>query len=140
MAAISYKIFADRSKFEEVLRFVQPIAVGIVAYATYSFATRFLKSRVSTMLAIGSLIATLILQSAYAFPLLILLGGIVSSALETPPQESALRVRLFANVNPNKVAYFIGILLFFAVLGAIINQTSPFSLAIRLFGNFYQPG
>src|SRR5579864_5656394 len=45
IAAISYKMFADRSKFAEVLRFVQPIAVGIVAYATYTFASKFLKSR-----------------------------------------------------------------------------------------------
>src|ERR1700744_4822127 len=64
IAAISYKIIADRSKFAEVLRFVQPMAVGIVAYATYTFATKFLKTRVSTMLAAGSLIATLILQNA----------------------------------------------------------------------------
>jgi len=140
LAAISYRMFAGKTKFTEVLRFVQPIAVGIVAYATYTFANRFLKTKVSTMLAIGSLIATLILQNAYAFPILILLGGIVSSALETPPQESELRVKLFANVNPNKVTYFIGILLFFAALGAIINQTSPFSLPIRLFENFYRNG
>jgi len=140
IAAITYKIFADRSKFAEVLRFVQPIAVGIVAYATYTFAHKFLKSRVSAMLAIGSLIATLILQNAYAFPLLILLGGIISSALETQPQESELRVKLFSNVNPKKVTYFIGILLFFAALGAIVNQTSPFSLPIRLFENFYRNG
>src|ERR1700742_3923814 len=52
MAAISYKMFANKAKFTEILRFVQPIAVGIVAYATYSFATRFLKTRVSTMLSI----------------------------------------------------------------------------------------
>ena len=140
IAAISYRMFAERSKFAEVLRFVQPIAVGIVAYATYSFACRFLKSRISTMLAIGSLIATLILQNAYAFPLLILLGGIISSALETQPKENELRVNLFSNVNPKKVTYFIGILLFFAVLGAIINRTSPFSLPIRLFENFYRNG
>ncbi|HZY40347.1 MAG TPA: chromate efflux transporter [Mucilaginibacter sp.] len=140
LAAISYRQFAGRTKFAEVLRFVQPVAVGIVAYATYTFANRFLKSRVSAMLAIGSLVATLILQSAYAFPLLILLGGIISSALETPPQETALRVKLFANVNPNKVGYFIGILLFFAALGAVVNQTSPFSLPIRLFENFYRNG
>ena len=83
MAAISYKMFADRSKFLfPVLRFVQPIAVGIVAYATYTFARRFLKSRVSMMLAI-TLIGTLILQNAYAFPILIMMGGIISSALET---------------------------------------------------------
>jgi chromate transporter len=140
MAAISYKMFADRSKFTEILRFVQPIAIGIVAYATYTFAHKFLKTRISTMLAIGSLIVTLILQNAYAFPLLIMLGGIISSALETPSQESELRIKLFANVNPNKVTYFIGILLFFAALGAIVNQTSPFSLPIRLFENFYRNG
>ncbi len=140
IAAVSYKLIEDRSKFAEVLRFVQPIAVGIVAYATYSFANKFLKTRVSTMLAVGSLIATLILQNAYAFPLLILLGGIVSSALETQPQENELRVKLFANVNRNKVTYFIGILLFFAALGALVNQTSPFSLPIRLFENFYRNG
>ena len=140
IAAISYKIIADRSKFAEILRFVQPIAVGIVAYATYTFADKFLKSRVTTMLAIGSLIATLILQNAYAFPLLIMMGGIISSALETQPQENELRVRLFSNVNPRKVTYFIGILLLFAALGAVVNQTSPFSLPIRLFENFYRNG
>ncbi|WP_259067653.1 chromate efflux transporter [Mucilaginibacter sp. X4EP1] len=140
LAAISYKMFADRAKFAEILRFVQPIAVGIVAYATYSFAGKFLKTRVSAMLAVGALIATLILQNAYAFPLLVLLGGIISSALETQPQENELRVKLFSNVNPNKVAYFIGILLFFAALGALVNQTSPFSLPIRLFENFYRNG
>src|ERR1700744_6573203 len=62
IAAVSYKLIEDRSKFAEVLRFVQPIAVGIVAYATYTFANKFLKTRVTTLLAIGSLIATLILQ------------------------------------------------------------------------------
>src|ERR1700742_4831026 len=35
MAAISYKMFLTHSRFTEVLRYVQPIAVGIVAYATY---------------------------------------------------------------------------------------------------------
>jgi len=68
------------------------------------------------------------------------LGGIVSSALETQPHEDELRVKLFANVNPNKVMYFVGVLLAFAALGAIINQTSPFSLPIRLFENFYRNG
>jgi chromate transporter len=140
VAAISYKMWLTHSKFTEILRFVQPMAVGIVAYAAYTFANKFIKTKVSTALAIGSLIATLILRNAYAFPILILLGGIISSALETPPQESELRVSLFANVNPKKVAYFISILLAFAGLGAIINQTSPFSLPIRLFENFYRNG
>lgn len=140
VAAISYSMFASHEKVAGVLRYMQPMAIGIVAYATYSFAQRFLKTRTSTMLAAGSMIATLILQSPYAFPILILIGGIISSALEAPPQESELRVKLFSKVNPNKVAYFIGILLAFAALGAVINRTSPFSLPIRLFENFYRNG
>src|ERR1700748_2508222 len=55
MAGVSYSMLANKAKFTEILRFVQPIAVGIVAYATYSFANRFLKTRVSAMLSIGSL-------------------------------------------------------------------------------------
>jgi len=33
-AAISYKMFATNGRLEGILRFIQPIAVGIVAYAT----------------------------------------------------------------------------------------------------------
>lgn len=140
LAAISFKMFVSREKFVEVLRFIQPMAIGIVAYATYTFAYKFIKTRVSSMLAIGSLITTLILQNPYAFPILIMLGGIISSAMETQPHENEIRVSLFANVNPKKLGYFIGILLFFAALGALINRTSPFSLPIRLFENFYRNG
>ncbi|MGV8879276.1 MAG: chromate efflux transporter [Sphingobacteriaceae bacterium] len=140
LAAIGYKIFVEKGQFIHVLRFVQPIAVGIVAYAAYSFTRKFINSKISLFLAIGSVIASLILKTAYAFPLLILLGGMISSALETQPEENELRVNLFSSVNPKKVAYFLGVLLFFAALGALINQTSPFSLPIRLFENFYRNG
>jgi len=139
-AAISYSMFSNHEKVASILRFMQPMAIGIVAYGTFSFAQRFLTTRTGQMLAVGSMVATLILQSPYAFPILILIGGIISSALETQPQENELRVKLFANVNPNKVAYFIGILLAFAALGALINRSSPFSLPIRLFENFYRNG
>jgi chromate transporter len=139
-AAISYSFLGQKEKFANVLEFIQPIAVGIVASAAYLLAKSILKTPTSIWLAISSLIATLILRNAYVFPLLILLGGIISSALETPLEESELRFRLFSNVNPKKISYFIGILLFFAALGAIINRTSPFSLPIRLFENFYRNG
>jgi chromate transporter len=140
IAAISYKTFAASGKVDAILRFIQPAAVGIVAYAAVAFAQKFLGSSVSKYLAIGSFVATLILKNPYAFPILILLGGIFSSAFETQPTEDALRVKLFSNVNPKKVAYFIGIMLFFAALGALINRTSPFSLPVRLFENFYRNG
>jgi chromate transporter len=138
--AVSYNLLDRYGKFEHVLQFVQPIAVGIVAYAAYAFARRVLTNATAVWMAAVALLVTMILKNAYVFPLLILLGGILSSALETPDEENQLKQKLFSNLNRNKVLYFLGVLLVFAALGAIINRTSPFSLPIRLFENFYRNG
>lgn len=139
-AAIMLSFLDDQNKFIQIMRYVQPIAVGIVGYAAYILAKSVLKSEISIWLAATAVIVTLILRNAYVFPILILLGGIISSALETTQEENQLRVKLFSNINTRKIAYYLGILLLFATLGAIINQTSPFSLPIRLFENFYRNG
>ena len=140
LAVLSYTLLGQKEKFDTILEFIQPIAVGIVGYAAFSFGRTILKSSTSIWLAAGSLFATLLLRNAYAFPILILIGGIVSSTVETVIEENNLRFKLFSNINPRKIAYFLGILLFFASLGALVNRTSPFSLPIRLFENFYRNG
>jgi chromate transporter len=139
-AAISYARFDQKQKFAEILEYIQPVALGIVAYGGYILARRVLTSQVSIFLAVAAAISTLVLRNAYVFPLAILIGGMVSSALETPKEESEIRVKLFSNINRQKLIYFLGLLLLFALLGAIINRTSPFSLPIRLFENFYRNG
>lgn len=140
LAAIFYSKVDDQHKYEQISAIIQPIAVGIVAFAAYKLGRAILKTPTALWLACASLTATLILRNAYIFPVLILCGGILSSALESQKEEAELRVRLFANINTKKVGYFIGVLLLFAALGAIINRTSPFSLPIRLFENFYRNG
>jgi chromate transporter len=140
LAVLSYTFLEQKDKFDQVLEFIQPIALGVVAYAAFSLAKSILKSKTAIWLALASLIATMILRNAYAFPILILLGGIVSSIIETASEENKLRFKLFKNINRRKIIYFIGVLLFFAALGALINRTSPFSLPIRLFENFYRNG
>jgi chromate transporter len=140
LVAISYTALGEKERFEHILGYIQPIAVGIVGFAAFKFGRAILKSNTAYWLAGSSLLATLILRNAYAFPILILIGGIISSAIDTPLEETEIRSRLFSNINPKKIAYFIGVLLFFAGLGAIINRTSPFSLPIRLFENFYRNG
>lgn len=140
LAVLSYTLLGQKEKFDQILKYIQPIAVGIVAFAAYTFGRKVLKSPVGLWLAIGSLFATLLLRNAYAFPILILIGGIVSSTVDSALEETQLRSRLFSNINPRKIAYFMGVLLLFAGLGALINRTSPFSLPIRLFENFYRNG
>ena len=140
LAAISYALLDQKQKFVEILEYIHPIALGIVAYGAYNFSKKVLKSEILVLLALGAIVATLVLKNAYVFPLAILIGGMISSAIGTPTEESEIRVRLFANINPRKLSYFIGLLLLMAILGAIINRTSPFSLPIRLFENFYRNG
>jgi len=139
-AAISYALLDQKQKFNDVLEYMQPIALGIVAYGAWKLGRKVLSSQVSVFLAIGSVVATFVLRNAYVFPLAILVGGIISSAIETPREETELRVKLFSNINPRKLIYFLGALLLFALVGAIINRTSPFSLPIRLLENFYRNG
>ncbi len=138
--AIAYSVFGGQHKFVQVLHYVQPIAVGIVAFAAFSLAKSVLKTKTSVWLALSAVVVTLILRNAYVFPLLILTGGIISSALETSAEEAAFRITLFSNINRSKILYFLSVLVVFAALGAVINQTSPFSLPIRLFENFYRNG
>ena len=140
MAAISYALLDQKQKFIEILKFINPIALGIVAYGAFHLAKKVLKNEIAILLAFAAVIATLVLRNAYVFPIAIFIGGMVSSAIGTPTDEAQIRVRLFANINPRKLSYFIGLLLFMAMLGAIINRTSPFSLPIRLFENFYRNG
>ena len=140
LVAISYTALGEKEKFENILNYIQPVAVGIVGYAAFKFGRAILNSDTAFWLAGSSLVATLILRNAYAFPILILIGGIISSAIDTPLEETEMRGKLFSKINPKKIAYFIGVLLFFAGLGAVINRTSPFSLPIRLFENFYRNG
>ena len=139
-AGIFYSLLGEKHDFVKALSYVYPIALGIVAYGAFKLGRKVLTESVSIFLAIAALVTTLVLKEAYVFPLAILIGGMVSSAIGTPTDETDLRVKLFANVNPKKLGYFIGVLLIMAMLGAIINRTSPFSLPIRLFENFYRNG
>lgn len=139
-AAISYAMLDQKQKFADILEYIQPIALGIVAYGAFKFGKKVLTSQMSVFLSIAAVVATFVLRNAYVFPLAILVGGMISSAIETPKEEAELRVKLFSNVNPKKLIYFFSALLLFALVGAIINRTSPFSLPIRLLENFYRNG
>lgn len=138
--AISYKSLSLNRSFININEFIQPIALGIVAYGAYNFGKKIVNSKVTLFLAIASVISCLILRNAYVFPIMIMLGGIITSATEAKHEENEIRVKLFSNINLKKLIYFIGILLFFGLLGSVINRTSPFSLPVRLFENFYRNG
>lgn len=140
IAGIYFARLDQQHQFVVITQYIQPIALGIVAFGAYHLSRKVLVNQVAYMLAAAAVIVTLVLRNAYVFPLAILVGGMISSALESPSEESAIRVKLLSNINPKKLGYFLGVLLLLALLGAIINRTSPFSLPVRLFENFYRNG
>ena len=44
LAVLSYSFLGQKEKFTQVLQLIQPVAVGIVAYAAYSFGEKILKA------------------------------------------------------------------------------------------------
>lgn len=120
-----------------VVFMLKPIAVGFVAYSAYILTHKVLSNRFSYLLAILSVIITMYFQNAYAFPAIIILGIVGSILFGKSDQQFTSNPIPF---NWKKLIPFFGILIFFALLGAIINRTSFFSLPVRLFENFYRNG
>ncbi len=120
-----------------VVFMLKPIAVGFVAYSAYVLTNKVLSNRFSYLLAILSVIITMYFQNAYAFPAIIILGIVGSILFGKSDQQFTSNPIPF---NWKKLIPFFGILIFFALLGAIINRTSFFSLPVRLFENFYRNG
>lgn len=140
LAAIFIPLIGGKDNFSNIVLYIQPIALGIVAYGAYTLSKKILNFKVLIFLCLATVIGTLILKNAYIFPIAILLGGMITSLVESPIEETTIRTKLFANINRNKLIYFLGVLIFIALLGGIINTTSPFSLPIRLLENFYRNG
>ncbi len=122
---------------ENVVFMLKPIAIGFVAYSAFILSKKILNNRLSYVFAFISLCITTYFQNAYAFPAVILIGIFGSVLLGEGKYEKASQHITF---NWKKLIPFFGILIFFALLGAIINRTSFFSLPVRLFENFYRNG
>lgn len=126
---------------EKVLYVLKPIAIGFVLYSAYILTRKVLNNRFSYFLAAISAVLTFYFQNAFVFPLILFIG-IVGSILWG---KADANIDLENNNTPfdfnwKKLIVFFGILLMFAILGAVINRTSFFSLPIRLFENFYRNG
>lgn len=123
-----------------VLHYIEYMAIGFVAYAGYSLIKKNVNNILTVSLALFSGILAILINSAIVFPILILLGGFLGSFFNAEIEERKLGTRLITGINLYKLFYFIGIFVLFALIGALVNRTSPFSLPIRLFQNFYRNG
>lgn len=116
----------------DFLRFIEPIAVGIVAYSSYRICTNVVKTKLGFVLLVLSAVASFILKSPYAFPVLILLGGLATTwKYKNQPVEEKERI----SINWANLILWASVFVLVALLGGI-TRYQP----ILILENFYRNG
>jgi chromate transporter len=131
-AAIIISHLQYKSLSLEFTKYIQPMAVGFVAYAAYKITRKVVNSKTAISLFVLSTVVSYFLKSPYMFPLLLLFGGFIT-AFKYKRHKKEEKNNF--NIKWNNFFLWAGVFVLAAVLGAITQ-----SLPIRLFENFYRNG
>lgn len=117
-------------------RFIQPMAVGLVAFSAYSFGAKTIKTQRAGMLMALAGVASFFVKTPFVFPIILLAAGCITAFnYKAHPREEKKKFEVrWANF-----LLWIGVLVFAAILGSL-TKNDPQFLPIRLFENFYRNG
>lgn len=130
-AIIVHYYALDNPKLE-FLRFIQPMAVGFIVFAAYKISQLFVTRGFHWALLIMGALAGIIAKQPFIFPLLLLIGGVVSGQVNKSRLE---KVKPIKNINWSNFFLFIGVFLLAALLGNFFHYKP-----ILLFENTYRYG
>ncbi|MEQ9168572.1 MAG: chromate efflux transporter [Fulvivirga sp.] len=132
IAAITISNLQEQDISIEFTKFIQPMAVGFVAYAAMKISLKVVKSVTAVILMILSMLAALFYPSPYLFPVILVVAGLISSGkYKAQPIEEKDEIKIeWANF-----ILWAGVFVLAAVLGGVTKY-----LPLRLFENFYRNG
>ncbi|MCC5946419.1 MAG: chromate efflux transporter [Bernardetiaceae bacterium] len=113
-------------------RFIQPMAVGFVAYAALKISKKVVRTRTSFVLMCLAAVIAYYYRYPWVFPLLLVVGGVIT-ALKFEQQEREQKDKF--KVSWRYLLLYGGVFIGVAILGGLTQ-----SLPIRLFENFYRNG
>jgi chromate transporter len=115
-----------------ILQFVLPVGIGLILQAGWYMAKKVITGPMYVMILLVTLFLGIAFHSPYIFPLVLVLGGIVSSFnyKDFPRQNKHKFVIPWANFH-----LYWGFLVFLALLGHFTDY-----FPVRLFENFYRNG
>ena len=115
-----------------ILQFVLPVGIGLILYAGWTMAKKVIRSPMYVFIFLLTLALGIAFTSPYIFPLVLVLGGSISSLnfKEFPRQNKHKMVIPWANFN----LYWL-MLLGLAIIGHLTDY-----FPIRLLENFYRNG
>jgi chromate transporter len=114
------------------LKYLQPMAVGFIFYAAYQIKNIFITRLHHWVLMIIAAVLAVVIHTPYVFPLLLLLGGVVSARLNRANYSD---VKPIKNISWTNFLVFLGVFLLAALLGALTKNP-----AVLIFENTYRYG
>ncbi len=116
----------------DFLRYIQPVAVGIVGYSAYQISTKVVSTKLGYFLMILGAFAAYYLRSPFLFPIIIIMGGTISAfKFKNQPVEEKSRLI----INWSNFILWASVFIFAAILGGITDLK-----LVLLFENFYRNG
>jgi chromate transporter len=138
-AGILVGSFEARQISLDFTRFIQPMAVGFVAYAAWSISLKTVNTKTGLVLMIVAGVATYFIKTPLVFPIMLLIAGTITSfKYKKQPRE------VHKGLGLRWEAFFLWIGVFVLAAGVgLLTKAMGYGeplLPIRLFENFYRNG
>lgn len=113
-------------------RFIQPMAVGFIAYTAYSMGMKTVTTWAGIAIMFAAAIASYLIKTPFVFPITLCVAGVITAFnyKRHPRQEKKKMEIKWANF-----ALWAGVFILAAVIGGLTK-----ALPVRLFENFYRNG
>lgn len=139
MGLLSFLLsYLDKADVSYVFRFVQPMAVGFLAFSAFKTYKISIKHHATFFIMLGASLITYFIRSPWVFPSLIIAGSVVSnfSDKRIPDFKEKSKPVQWRNLWLFAIIFIVaGLLSEFARLHSL-----PFRKPISLFENFYRFG
>lgn len=132
VAGIGISYLQENNISLDFAKYIQPMAIGFVAYAAYRISTKVVSTKTGVLLMVASAIVSYLASSPYVFPAILLLGGAIT-AFKFKRHDIEEKEKL--SIDWRNFFLWGGVFIFAAALGAITQ-----SRIILLFENFYRNG
>jgi chromate transporter len=123
----------------DIFQFIKPMAIGFIAFAAFRAFTLVVKNRVARYIMVFSMIATyLLFKSPWIFPIVIILGGIITNFTEKKTEKIEIPYR---PIKWGNIVIFLSIFLIAGFLSEIARKNNwQERKAFNLFENLYRFG
>jgi len=137
VAGMLISSFESRHISLNFTRFIQPMAVGLIAHAAYAITLKTVTTKRGLLLMVLAASATYFFKTPFVFPIVLLVAGLVTALnYKAHPREEKKKF----DIRWSNFLLWGGVLIFAALMGWATKRIPELTLPVRLFENFYRNG